>query len=67
MYLSPFIFTKTKVQTDLKLYHQMTIDWMLVGAQMALGHLSVIPVIRGKHLCDPQNSFWNKGTCKMIT
>lgn len=55
------------MQTDLKLYHQMTTDWMLAGAQMALGHLLAIPVIGGKHLCDLQNSLWNKGTCEMIT
>lgn len=55
------------MQTDLKLYHQMTTDWVLVGAQMALRHLSAIPVIGGKQLRDPQNSLWNKGTRKIMT
>lgn len=36
------------MQTDLKLYHQMTTDWTLAWAPMASGNLLEIPVTEHK-------------------
>lgn len=64
-----FIFTKTKMQTDPKLCHWMTIDRRLVWAQTALGNWSAIPVIEHKQniYVKPLTIRWNKGTWKVIT
>lgn len=46
-----FIVTKTKMQTDLKLYHRMTIEWRLTWVRTALANLLVIPIRERKQTC----------------